>query len=182
MTSGIDKLSAARALDLVREGLLRKGAPEQLARAAARGRRRAPGRHLIEGGAPVAAWPVSTARNGDRRRGRLVPHAARLASRSAGDRRGRRARRGVRLAPEDRRAMVRRGRATTISSSPASSRSTGSRTASIAGPAATSLDATSICTARTTRTCSADRHHGCVRLSNRDVVRAVRALREGDLV
>ena len=30
MTSGIDKLSAARALDLVREGLLRKGAPEQL--------------------------------------------------------------------------------------------------------------------------------------------------------
>jgi UDP-N-acetylmuramate--L-alanine ligase len=64
VTSGIDKLSSARALELVREGLMRKGAPAEM-----------PGRMLvvdaerqvatlIEGGAPVAAWPVSTARRG----------------------------------------------------------------------------------------------------------------------
>jgi UDP-N-acetylmuramate--L-alanine ligase len=62
--SGIDKLSSDRALDLIREGLTRKGAPAAI-----------PGRMLvvdaerqvatlIESGSPVASWPVSTARRG----------------------------------------------------------------------------------------------------------------------
>ena len=64
MTASLDKLSAARALDLARDGLSRQGAPASL-----------PDRLLVvdaerqvatwlEGGKPVAAWPVSTARNG----------------------------------------------------------------------------------------------------------------------
>ena len=64
MTSGIDKLSAARALDLVREGLLRKGAPEQLPERLLVVDAERQVATLIEGGAPVAAWPVSTARRG----------------------------------------------------------------------------------------------------------------------
>ena len=52
MTSGIDKLSAARALDLVREGLLRKGAPEQLPERLLVVDAERQGATLIEGGAP----------------------------------------------------------------------------------------------------------------------------------
>jgi UDP-N-acetylmuramate--alanine ligase len=64
VTSGIDKLSAARALDLVREGLVRKGAPEQLPERLLVVDAERQVATLIEGGAPVAAWPVSTARRG----------------------------------------------------------------------------------------------------------------------
>ena len=64
MTSGIDKLSAARALDLVREGLLRKGAPEQLPERLLVVDAERQVATLIEDGTPVAAWPVSTARRG----------------------------------------------------------------------------------------------------------------------
>ncbi len=64
MTSSIDKLSAARALELAHAGLTRQGAPAAF-----------PERLLvvdaerqvatwIEGGVPIAAWPVSTARKG----------------------------------------------------------------------------------------------------------------------
>jgi UDP-N-acetylmuramate--L-alanine ligase len=62
--SSIDKLSAARALELVREGLLRKGAPGEMPERLLVVDAERQIATLIEGGTPVAAWPVSTARRG----------------------------------------------------------------------------------------------------------------------
>ena len=78
-------------------------------RAAVGGRRRAPGRHADRRRRARRRMAGFHRAAGNRRRGRLVPHAARLAFDPPEDRRGRRARRGVRLTPKDRREMVRRG-------------------------------------------------------------------------
>ena len=64
MTSSLDKLSAARALELVREGLARVGAPPEMPERMLVVDAERQVATLIEGGTPVAAWPVSTARKG----------------------------------------------------------------------------------------------------------------------
>jgi UDP-N-acetylmuramate--L-alanine ligase len=64
VTSGIDKLSSDRALELVREGLTRKGAPAAIPERMLVVDAERQAATLIEGGRPVASWPVSTARRG----------------------------------------------------------------------------------------------------------------------
>ncbi len=64
MTSGIDKLSSDRALELVREGLTRRGAPASIPERMLVVDAERQVATLIESGVPVASWPVSTARKG----------------------------------------------------------------------------------------------------------------------
>jgi UDP-N-acetylmuramate--alanine ligase len=64
VTSGLDKLSSDRALELVREGLTRKGAPAALPERMLVVDAERQVATLIESGIPVASWPVSTARRG----------------------------------------------------------------------------------------------------------------------
>jgi len=60
----LDKLSSARALELLREGLTRPGAPGVLPERLLVVDVERQVATLIEGGTPVAIWPVSTARRG----------------------------------------------------------------------------------------------------------------------
>jgi UDP-N-acetylmuramate--alanine ligase len=64
MTSSLDKLSSARALELARGGLTRDGAPAEMPTRLLVVDAERQVATLIEGGTPVAAWPVSTARKG----------------------------------------------------------------------------------------------------------------------
>ncbi len=63
MTS-LDKLSSARALELLSEGLKRPGAPAKLSERVLVVDAERQVATLIENGTPAAAWPVSTARRG----------------------------------------------------------------------------------------------------------------------
>lgn len=64
MTSSLDKLSSARALELLHDGLKRPGAPNPLPDRLLVVDAERQTATLIERGTPVAAWPVSTARRG----------------------------------------------------------------------------------------------------------------------
>jgi UDP-N-acetylmuramate--alanine ligase len=64
VTSGLDKLSSTRALELLREGFKREGAPAAMPERMLVVDAERQVATLIEGGRPVASWPVSTARRG----------------------------------------------------------------------------------------------------------------------
>jgi UDP-N-acetylmuramate--alanine ligase len=178
----LDKLSSARALELLSEGLKRPGAPAKLSERVLVVDAERQVATLIDSGTPVAAWPVSTARRGiggeegslrtppgwhsiRRKIGADAPQGAVFVSRQ---------RTGERWCGEPRHDDLILTRILTLDGLEEGinrGRGCDSRSRYIYLHGTNHEDLIG-------RTAS----HGCVRLSNRDVVELFERMREGDLV